>query len=46
VPQVRAFLLAIETDERQQLAADFALLITAQRGGPTEIKALLRELQA
>ena len=42
--QVRAFLTAIETGERLQLAADFALLVTAQRGGPAEIQSLLREL--
>jgi hypothetical protein len=44
VPQVRAFLLAIERGERLELASRFALLLTAQRGGPAEIKSLLREL--
>lgn len=45
MPQVRAFLAAIEAGERLQLAADFAMLVTAQRGGPAEIKTLLRELR-
>ncbi|MDP2431463.1 MAG: hypothetical protein Q8O33_05480 [Pseudomonadota bacterium] len=43
--QVRAFLEAIEQGERLELAARFALMVTAQRGGPAEIKSLLRELQ-
>jgi len=45
VAQVRAFLAAIEAGERLQLAAQFALLVTAQRGGNNEIKSLLRELK-
>jgi hypothetical protein len=45
VAQVRAFIEAIERSERLELAAQFALLVTAQRGGPAEIKSLLRELK-
>jgi hypothetical protein len=41
---VRAFLAAIERDERDDLAAQFALLVTAQRGGSAEIKRLLKEI--
>ena len=42
--QVRAFIEAIERNERLALAAQFALLVTAARGGNSEIKSLLREL--
>ena len=42
---MRAFLEAIEHTERLELAAQFALLVTAQRGGNSEIKSLLRELK-
>jgi hypothetical protein len=38
------FLAAIDRDERDDLAAQFALLVTAQRGGSAEIKQLLKEL--
>jgi len=41
---VRAFLAAIDRDERDDLAAQFALLVTAQRGGSAEIKRLLKEI--
>jgi hypothetical protein len=41
---VSAFIEAIERSERLELAAQFALLVTAQRGGGAEIKQLLREL--
>ena len=43
--QVRAFIEAIERSEHLELAAQFALLVTAQRGGNSEIKSLLRELK-
>ena len=42
--QVRAFIEAIERGERLELAAQFALLVTALHGGNSEIKSLLREL--
>ena len=42
---MRAFIEAIEHNERLALAAQFALLVTAQRGGNSEIKSLLRELK-
>jgi integrase len=42
--QLRAFLAAIDRDERDDLTAQFALLVTAQRGGSAEIKRLLKEL--
>jgi hypothetical protein len=45
VAQVRAFIEAIERSERLELVAQFALLVTAQRGGNSEIKSLLRELK-
>jgi len=45
VAQVRAFIEAIERNERLELAAQFALLVTAQRGDHSEIKFLLRELK-
>jgi hypothetical protein len=41
---VRAFLEAINRDERDNLAAQFSLLVTAQRGSGNEIKRLLKEL--
>ena len=41
---MRAFLAVIDRDERNDLAAQFALLVTAQRGGSAEIKRLLKEL--
>jgi hypothetical protein len=41
---VRAFLAAIDRDERDDLATQFALLVTAQRGGSAEIKRLLKEI--
>jgi hypothetical protein len=44
VAQVLAFIEAIERSERLELAAQFALLVTAARGGNSEIKSLLREL--
>lgn len=42
---MRAFIEAIERSERIELTAQFALLVTAQRGGNSEIKSLLRELK-
>ena len=42
--QVRAFLAAIERLERNDLAAQFALLVTAVRGGSAEIKQLMKDL--
>jgi hypothetical protein len=45
VAQVRAFSEAIERSESLALAAQFALLVTAARGGNSEIKSLLRELK-
>jgi len=41
---VRAFLVAIDRAERDNLAAQFALFVTAQRGGSEEVKNLLKEL--
>jgi len=41
---MRAFLAANERAEREALAADFALLVTAIRGGGSEISTLQREL--
>ncbi|MEW6415823.1 MAG: hypothetical protein AB1482_11270 [Pseudomonadota bacterium] len=43
--QVRAFLAAAERAEREELAVQFALLVTATRGGGAEIKSLARELK-
>jgi len=42
---VRAFLAAADRAERADLAGQFALLVTAVRGGGSEIKSLLRELK-
>jgi len=42
---VRAFLAAAERAERDDLAAQFALLVTAVRGSSNEIKSFLRELK-
>ena len=42
--QVSSFLAAADRAERGQLAAHFALLVTATHGGSAEIKALLKEL--
>ncbi len=44
--QVSSFLAAADRAERGQLAAHFALLVTATHGGSAEIKALLKELNA
>jgi hypothetical protein len=41
---MRAFLAAIDRDERDDLAVQFALMLTATRGGSTEIKAVQKEL--
>jgi hypothetical protein len=38
------FLEAAERNERTELAAQFALLVTATHGGNAEIKALLKAL--
>jgi len=43
--QVRVFLDAAERAERETLAGQFALLVTANHGGSAEIKALLKELK-
>ncbi len=43
--QVRSFLTASEYREREALAVQFALLLTATRGGNAEIKSLLRDLR-
>ena len=40
-----AFLIAAERAEREDLAGQFALLVTAVRGGSSEIKSLVRELK-
>lgn len=42
---MRAFLVAAERAEREYLAGQFALLVTAVRGGSNEIKSLVRELK-
>jgi hypothetical protein len=44
--QVRCFLAASDRAEREALAAQFALLVTAQRGGRAEIQSLLKELSS
>jgi hypothetical protein len=41
---VRAFREAIERSERLELAAQFAQLVTTQRGSPAEAKSMLCEL--
>jgi hypothetical protein len=41
---VRAFLAATDRLERDDLAAQFAMLVTAQRRSSAEIKRLLKEL--
>jgi hypothetical protein len=41
---MRAFLAAGDRAERDRLAVQFALMLTATRGGSAEIKALLKEL--
>jgi hypothetical protein len=43
---VRAFLSAIDTTERNRLAAEFAVMLIAIRGGSAEIKQLQRDLSA
>ena len=43
--QVRTFLVAIERSERERWAAEFAVWLTATRGGAPEIKQLQRELR-
>ena len=42
--QVRCFLATSDRAEREALAVQFALLVTAQRGDRSEIQSLLREL--
>ena len=37
--------MAAERAEREDLAGQFALLVTAVRGGSAEIKRLLKEIQ-
>jgi hypothetical protein len=44
--QVRAFLSAIDATERSRLAAEFAVMLIATRGGSAEIKQLQRDLCA
>lgn len=41
---MRAFLAAIDRTQRDALAADFAVMLTAGRGDAPEIKAFLRRL--
>jgi hypothetical protein len=41
---VQAFLEAINREERAHLAAQFSLLVTAQRGDSPELKRVLKEL--
>jgi hypothetical protein len=41
---VRAFVAASDRAERDALAVQFALLVTAARGGSAEISSLLRDL--
>jgi len=43
---VRAFLGACDRSERDELALQFALLLTATRGGNNEIKSFLREIKS
>ena len=43
---MRAFLSAIDATERTQLAAEFAVMLIATRGGSAEIKQLQRDLSA
>ncbi|MDO8892324.1 MAG: hypothetical protein Q7V00_10800 [Sulfurimicrobium sp.] len=42
---MRAFLAAVDRSERDDLAAQFALMVTAQRGGSDEIKHLIKDLK-
>ena len=44
--QVRAFLSAIDATERTRLAAEFAVMLIATRGGSADIKQLQRDLCA
>jgi len=44
--QVRAFLGACERCERDQMAVQLALILTATRGDNQAIKNLLREIQS
>jgi hypothetical protein len=44
--QVRAFLSAIDATERNRLAVEFAVMLTATRGGSADIKQLQRDLSA
>jgi hypothetical protein len=41
---MRAFLAAVDRAEREGLAAQFALLVTAVRGGESGVKSLAKRL--
>lgn len=44
--QVRAFMAAIDRQERARMASDFALLLVAGRGDKDQVSGLVKELDA